>query len=505
MDDGALPALRVRALGIDTHQEPVVYMRVDCHVCRSEGFVAHSRIDAHYNGRVVTATLNTVHGDLLAVNEIGLSEAALRMLAVAEGEMVTLSHTPALESLSYVRHKIYGHRLSHEQWREVMHDIVAGRYSDIHLAAFVTSCGGDRLDTDEVIGLTEAMVVTGERLSWGAPPIVDKHCVGGIPGNRTTPIVVAIIAANGLVMPKTSSRAITSPSGTADTVETMTRVELSLADMRRVVEQEGGCMVWGGSVSLSPADDLLIRVERALDLDSEGQMVASVISKKVAAGSSHVLLDIPVGPSAKVRSRREGHRLAQLLTTTGVSLGVQVRAILTDGSQPIGVGIGPALEAHDVLKVLRNAPDAPEDLRERALLIAGHVLELSGRLVAGEGITLARQTLTSGKALEKFLRICEAQGGFREPGTAPFRHDIVASRDGVFTYINNRFVARLAKLAGAPAAVTAGVSIWVGLGQQVSKGDPLYSIHAETSGELDYALAFLAAHPNEIRIESESL
>src|SRR5690606_33271524 len=169
----------------------------------------------------------------------------------------------------------------------------------------------------------------------GHLPVMDKHCVGGLPGNRTTPIVVAIVTACGLVMPKTSSRAITSPAGTADTMEVMAPVELNLTQMRRVVEQEGGCIAWGGSVSLSPADDVLIRVERALDLDSEGQMVASVLSKKVAAGSSHVLLDIPVGATAKVRSHAFGERLAEQLISTGTQLGLQVQTLLSDGSQPV--------------------------------------------------------------------------------------------------------------------------------------------------------------------------
>src|SRR5207342_2314958 len=194
--------------------------------------------------------------------------------------------------------------------------------SDIELAAFVTACAGDRMDLDESVALTRAMISVGERLDWGGGPVLDKHCVGGLPGNRTTPIVVAIIAAAGYRIPKTSSRAITSPAGTADAMEVMAPVALDLPGMRRVVEKEGGCIVWGGNVRLSPADDILIRVERPLDFDSDGQLVASILSKKVAAGSTHVLIDMPVGPTAKVRSLESAMSLQARLLTTASALGL---------------------------------------------------------------------------------------------------------------------------------------------------------------------------------------
>lgn len=499
----ATAPLKVKRLGINTHFEPVAYLRADCHVCRSEGFETHTRINLTSGSHTITATLNIVTDHFITVGEVGLSDAAWRMLACEGGEEVTLSHPPAIESLSHVRSKLYGHQLGRAGMQEIIADIVGGRYSDIQLAAFVTACAGSRLDTKEVTYLTEAMVRAGQRLDWGHPVVVDKHCLGGLPGNRTTPIVVAIVAANGLIMPKTSSRAITSPAGTADTVETMTRVNLTLAQMRSVVEKEGACMVWGGSVSLSPADDVLIRVERALDLDSEGQMVASVISKKIAAGSTHVLIDLPVGPTAKVRSRQGANHLENILKEVGAALGLNVSTMLSDGSQPVGIGIGPALEAMDVLAVLRNAPGAPDDLRGRSLRVAGLVLEMGGAALPGGGEELARVTLESGRALEKFMRICEAQGGFREPEVAPHRYDVLAPRDGIIAYMNNRFIARLAKLAGAPGDPAAGLSFHTRLGDRVTKGDLLFTVHAAAMGELNYALEFLRAHPNEIRIESE--
>lgn len=498
-----LPTLTARRLGLLSQHDAIVLMRENSPVCRSEGHAPRSQVLLMAGGREVTATLYQMVGDdLIQADEAGLSEAAWTRLGVADGDEIHVRHPPALTSMSSVRGRLYGQRLDFGAMTGIVSDIAAGRYADVHLSAFLTACSALPLDRDEVIHLTRAMVAAGERLAWDAPVVIDKHSVGGLPGNRTTPIVVAIVAANGLVIPKTSSRAITSPAGTADTMETLTNVELDLATMRRVVAQEGGCLAWGGAVRLSPADDILIRVERVLDIDTEGQLVASVLSKKIAAGSTHVVLDIPVGPTAKVRSQDDADQLAATLTDVARVCGVEVRCLRTDGGQPVGRGIGPALEARDVLAVLQGAPDAPADLRRRACLLAGAALELAGRSPAGEGGRLAEQTLADGRAWAKFQAICEAQGGLREPPRSVVSRPLLAARAGRITSMNNRTLARLAKLAGAPDDKAAGVELHVRLGDEVGAGEPLLTVHAEAPGELAYALDYAAANPEMLSLEA---
>lgn len=487
--------MRVVRAGIDTYQQPVVYMHRDCDVCRSEGFAAMTRVELRVQDRALIATLNVVVGDMVGADEVALSEAAWTALAPEPGALASIRHPEPPASAGALRAKVFGERLDESQYRALMQDAVASRLSDLELAAFVAASAGERLDQAETTALTRAMVAVGQRLDWGEGLVLDKHCVGGLPGNRTTPIVVAIVAALGYRIPKTSSRAITSPAGTADTMEVMAPVALDLPDMRRVVEREGGCLVWGGNVRLSPADDIMIRVQRALDFDSDGQLVASVLSKKIAAGSTHVLIDMPVGPTAKVRSEVAGTHLAARLVGTASALRLRLDVYRSDGSQPVGVGIGPALEALDVLRVLRNDADAPADLRDRSIALAGALLDMVPGNAAETGASRAREVLNSGQALAKFLAICEAQGGFREPPHAEFTAEFPSGATGRITAIDNRRLARIAKLAGAPGAPAAGLATALRIGNVIQHGEPLFTVHAQSRGELAYALEYAASNP----------
>jgi thymidine phosphorylase len=492
--------LRLRRLGIDTYTDPVIFMNRDCPIFRSEGFEARARVKVALDRRQIIATLHVVSETLLAVDEGGLSEFAWRALGATEGAHVRVSHPEPVESVSRLRAKVYGARLDAADMQAIIRDVAAGLYSDLQLAAFVTATAGDRLDEAETIALTQAMLGAGERIRWDFPVVADKHSVGGLPGNRTTPLAVAMVAACGVPIPKTSSRAITSPAGTADTMEVLAPVDLDVPAMRRVVEKEGGCVVWGGAVRLSPADDVLIRVERPLDFDSEGQLVASVLSKKAAAGSTHVVIDMPVGPTAKVRSAQAAASLSGRLRAAGAALGLQLRIEQTDGSQPVGRGIGPALEARDVLAVLQSK--GPPDLRERAVRLAGAVLELAGAAAAGRGEAMAGAALADGRAWRKFQAICAAQGGMREPPRSSISHVVEAQASATVAGFDNRRLARLAKLAGAPSDKAAGLDLHVRIGDRVQRGQPLFTVHAEAPGELAYALEYLARQTGIVGLEA---
>jgi thymidine phosphorylase len=486
--------LRLRRVGIDTYRENVAYLHRQCEIYRAEGFQALSKVEILGNGdRRILAVVNVVDDEsLVPPGELGLSEEALGALGLDVGAAVRIRHAEPPASMEAVRRKIDGERLSADEFLAIARDIAERRYAKMEIAAFLVASGQNGLDRDEVMNLTRAMVAQGQRLEWHEKLVADKHCIGGIPGNRTSMLVVPIVAAHGMLMPKTSSRAITSPAGTADTMEVLAQVELSPERLHDVVRRERAALIWGGTANLAPVDDILISVERPLGVDYPGQMVASILSKKIAAGSTHLVIDIPVGPTAKVRHMRDALALRKLFEYVAGRLGLFVQVVVTDGRQPVGRGIGPVLEARDVMLVLQNDPAAPADLRQKALRLAGRVLEFDPDMRGGDGFDIARDILDSGRALAKMQAIIDAQGRQSEhyqPG--PLVREVCADRAGVVVSIDNYKMARIARLAGAPMDKGAGVDLLKKLGDRVEQGEPLYRVHANFPADFGFAGALV--------------
>ena len=481
--------LELRRLGIDTYRENVAYLHRECELYRAEGFQALSKLKVCAEDRRILAVLNVVDDDsIVTPTELGLSEEAFGNLGLDEGHLVSIEHAEPPVSMGAVRRKIAGERLSQDDFRHIISDITDKRYSKTEISAFLVASGQNDMDRDEVFYLTRAMLESGEQLSWDEPLVVDKHCIGGIPGNRTSMLVVPIVAAHGMLIPKTSSRAITSPAGTADTMEVLANVELDIDRLHDIVRRHRACLAWGGTAELSPADDIMIAVERPLGIDSQSQMVSSILSKKLSAGSTHLLIDIPVGPTAKVRQMRQAQRLRKLFEFVGDQLGIHLEVIITDGRQPVGFGIGPVLESRDVMQVLQNLPKAPNDLRQKALRLAGRVIEFDPDVRGGKGYSIARDILDSGRALEMMNTIIDAQGVQRkkyEPGN--LTHEVLSPADGVVIEIDNLHIAHIARFAGAPIDKGAGIDLFKKLGDRVEKGEPLYRIHAEFPSDFNFA------------------
>ena len=466
-------------------------MHRDCELYRAEGFQALSKIEIRKNSqKPVLAVLNIVDdSSIVTPEELGVSLQTFQQLAVPEGGEVSVCHAEPPESMEAVRRKINGERLTQQDFLNIAHDIEGNRYSKMEIAAFLVASGQTSLERDEILYLTRAMLETGSRLEWKESQVVDKHCIGGIPGNRTSMLVVPIVAAHGMLIPKTSSRAITSPSGTADTMETLCNVNLSPDRLHEVIAEQRGCLAWGGTAQLAPVDDKLITVERPLSIDSHGQMVASILSKKLAAGSTHLLIDIPVGPTAKVRSMQEALSLRKLFEFVGDKMNLHLEVMITDGRQPIGRGIGPALEARDVMMVLENLAQAPTDLREKALQLSGRIIEFGPDVRGGQGYAIARDILDSGRALEKVHAIIKAQGAKENVKLegGQLSYNVIASRSGVVSSIDNLQMARIARMAGAPLDKQAGVDLLKKLGESVEQGEPLYTIYAEFNSDFQFA------------------
>jgi len=455
---------------------------------------AGSRVLVRYKGKEIVAVVDVGGDNIIKKGEIGVFRSVAEALELEDNVKVQVIHMPWPKSLNYIRKKMDNQNLNKKEIKEIINDVMSNKLSEAELGAWVSATYINGLSEEEVVGLTEAIVESGEQLHIGKPIIADKHCIGGVANNRTTMIIVPILAALNVYIPKTSSRAITSAAGTADTMEVLADVDFSINELKEIVLKTHGAIVWGGGLNLASADDKLIKVRRPLHLDPAGMLLASILAKKKAVEANRVLIDIPVGLGAKITDLEKAKMLAEQFIRIGRRLKMKIEAIITDGSEPIGRGVGPILEARDVLEVLNNR--GPVDLKNKGLMMAGKLLEMVGKAKKGEGFALAKRTLESGKALAKMREIIEMQGGdptVRVEDLLPgeYRYDVEAQKDGRISHIDNRKLSQIARIAGSPMDKGAGVYLWKKKGDRVKKGDKLFTIYAESATKLNYAVKAL--------------
>ena len=439
--------------------------------------------------REISAVIDVIKGPV-GKDELAVSSELKKRLDLKIGEKVEVNMLIPPNSMNFIKKKFQNKPLSKKEMDAIIKDVVNNSLSDAEIALFVSALDKYGMTMKEIIYLIKAIQKTGVQLKFRNKFVVDKHSIGGIPGNRTTPIVVAICAAAGLIMPKNSSRAITSAAGTADVIETIARVEFSIKELKRIIKKTNAFMIWGGAIGMVPADSKIIRIEKSLKIDPEAQLIASIMSKKLAVDSKYIIIDIPYGKGAKV-DRKKALRLKRKFEYLGKYFKRNLKCVLTDGSQPIGSGIGPVLELEDIIKILNPKEKGPLDLEKKSLLLAGKLFEMTGKAKKGRGIKMAKEILYSGKAFKKFKEIIEAQGGsLRKLKKAEFTRDIRAKKSGKIIEINNKKINSLARTAGCPIDKSAGIYLYAHVGDRIKKGDTIITLHAETLPRLNHAVRY---------------
>ena len=447
------------------------------------------RVKIIRGSKIETAVVDiSQNGNVIKQGSVGLFEEVMSSLKIKNNDSVEIKIAKKPLSIEFIRKKLDGGILSKKEIDQIVWDIVHNKLSSIEMTYFVAACYTNVMTAKETVLLTKSMVEHGDILKIGKYPIIDKHCIGGIPGNRTTMIIVPIVAAAGLYIPKTSSRSITSPAGTADTMEVLANVTFPIEKMKKIVLKTHGCIVWGGSLNLAPADDKIIAVERPLEIDAESQLLASIMAKKHSVSSTHILIDIPTGKNAKVRTSKEAAHLKKQFAMIGKKLGKHVEVMITDGSQPIGNGIGPSLEARDVMWILKRDSRRPLDLEKKCIAMCANIFKMAG---IKDGAKKAIELLDSGKAYRKMEEIIKAQGGKEinpeKIAVGKYAYSIVSKKSGTVKGISNAYITRIARIAGAPQNKGAGIYIYKHVNDKVKKEEKLYTIHAESEQRLKFA------------------
>ncbi len=444
--------------------------------------------------------VDTITEGSLKKDEIIVSSETKARLGLREGQKIDINLARPPRSVDFIRRKLDGKKLSRKQIRMIIGDVVENNLSDPEVALFISAMHKQGMNLKEIVYLIKAILETGNLLNLRDKELADKHCIGGVAGNRTTPLVVSICSATGLKVPKTSSRAITSASGTADTIETLAPVEFKMQDLKKIISKTNAFMVWGGALGMVPADSKIIKIEKSLKIDPESQLLASIMSKKLAVGSKYILIDIPYGKNAKV-TRQHAEKLKIKFEKIGKHFRRKIKVVLTDGKQPIGNGVGPALEIKDIINILNPKKIGPSDLQEKALFLSAELLELSKKAKKGEGRKLAEEMLNSGKAYEKFKEIIIAQGGkVVEPREAKYKHEILSRKTGKVKEISNSDINSLARVLGCPADKFSGVYLFKHVGNFVRKNEPLLTLYAESKPRLNEGIKYYQTK-KPIRIE----
>ena len=482
--------LSLKHVAINSFNENIAYLHKDCDTYKIDDIRDVTKVEIHGGPVPVYAFLEIVDDEtIVSPGELGLNNEAFLRLNLPEGSNVRLRLAELPPSAGILQRKIAGNILSSSEYSSVVKDIVAGRYSNMDIASFLVA-SGSFMTASEVLSLTEALIGD-DVIRWDDENIVvDHHCLGGIPGNKTDIIITAIVAAYGLPMPKTASRSLTSCAGVADTFAVLANVEADEAKLKKFIKENRGAIVDYNTLPIANASKIVSSVERALGISQQQHIVSSILAIKLAAGVTHLVLDIPVGPSSRIKSTAEAMRIRKLVEYVGDMLSIEIDAVITDGSEPIGNGIGAVLEARDVMRILRNKEEAPQDLLEKSLFLAGRILEFDPKLRGGQGYHVAKEILSSGRALETMNRIIYAQGKAPQAQIGHLTRDIVSSRAGVVESIDNHQINKIGVLAGASQYPGAGLDLLKKVGDFVEPGETLYRIHSVSASDFAFANSY---------------
>lgn len=479
--------LSLKHVAINSFNENIVYLHRDCDIYKVEDIKNVTKIEVHGGAEPVGAFLEVVDDEsIVSPNQLGVNNQAFEQLNLPEGANVTVSLATVPSSVASIKRKISGNVLYDSEYKAIIKDITAKKYSNMDVASFLVATGSF-MTVQEVLALTEALAGD-ECYNWDNENIVvDHHCMGGVPGNKTDIIVAAIVAAYGLPVMKTASRSLTSCAGVADTFGVLANVDIDEKIIRKSIRENRGAIVNHYNLPITYASKVISSVQRNLGMVKQEHVLASIIAIKLITGVSHLLVDIPVGPDSNIKTTNDALKIRKMIEYIGDMLNIQIDAVITDGSEPIGNGVGSVLEARDVMRVLRNKENAPQDLKEKSLFLAGRLIEFDPKVRGGQGYHIAKEILASGRALEALNRIIYTQGKAPQAQLGRLTRDITADKHGVVESINNSRINRIGILAGAQQTPGSGLDLFKKVGDKVERGDVLYRIHSVNANDFAFA------------------
>ena len=404
-----------------------------------------------------------------------------------------MNSSNAFRAIDVIRKKRDGIELSSADIEGLVSAYTAGEIPDYQVSAWLMAVVLRGMTRAETAVLTDSMLHSGEVLDFSALPSrkVDKHSTGGV-GDKTSLVLAPLVAAAGVSVPMISGRGLGHTGGTLDKLEAIPgfNVNLSVEKFRSIL-QELGCAMIGQTAEIAPADRKLYALRDVTGtVESPYLICASIMSKKLAEGIDALVLDVKTGSGAFMKSEKDAAFLAELMVETGERMGKKVVALITDMDQPLGLMVGNALEVVEVIEILRGA--GPEDLRDLCLELSGWMLQLAGVCATVDaGRALSQELIASGKALQRFRQMVEAQGGeprvIDDPNLLPRAQQTLVVKSAAEGYVE----AMQCESVGTACVILGGgrerkedsVDPSVGIvlnkkvGDRVSRGEPLATLY----------------------------
>jgi AMP phosphorylase len=480
--------LKIKNLDIKTGQSNIALLNSGEAV--RYGIRAGDKIRITWLKKNIIAEANTTE-KRVKPGQVGLYKDIWEKTKIPANSIVEISFLERAKSIQAIKKRLLGKKLTYQDFYQIFSDIAKGILTRTETTYFAAASFMHEYTDQDLYYMTKAMAETGEILKFPGM-VVDKHSVGGLAGNRTTMVVIPILASLGLTIPKTSSRAITSPAGTSDTMEVLANVSFSPAEIKKIVKKTNGCLIWGGGLNLAPADDKILKVSYPLSLEPYDKMLVSIMAKKVATSITHLIIDMPVGKTTKIPNMKIAKELERKFKYIAKRFGIKIKVIMIQTEDPVGMGVGPSLEARDVLRVLQQKDNYPADLANKSIHLAGELLELCGKAKKGKGASMAWQVLESGAAWKKMQEIIKAQGGNHnidpnEIVIGAHKKYYTAPKSGRINFTNNKGINIVARILGAPSDKLAGVYLNKEYDDHVKKGERLFTLYARSKEKLRLA------------------
>ena len=392
-------------------------------------------------------------------------------------------------SMQAIRKKLLWKKITDEEIDAIIEDIKDNKIHDLVLAYYVATSFFYKSDVHELAYTTKATAYTWDmyRFPW---IVAGKYCIWWVPGNETTMIVIPILASLWITMPKSFSKAITSPAATGECVNVLMDIEFDKQEVIRLTDKVWACLVWNEKLNLAPVNDRIIKVSAPLGMEPYARMISSIMAKNYAMGINHCLIDIPMWPTAKVATMRDAKRVAKRFKEIWEYLWIKMDIEITDWSEPIGRWIWACLQAREALRILQQYKTRSEDLEKKAIFLASRLLMLCGAANnMWNAENLVKTQLTNWEAWKKMQEIIKAQNGnpnikSEDIQLGKFSHDIIAEKDCRIKKVDMKHLNTMVRWLWAPKQYQAGIYLHKRVWDKVKKGEVIYTMYSDSANKL---------------------